>query len=318
MTDEGEIGLSRGDAFGLVSNLLVVGQLKRARDLATSLVADSPNDPVALTVLSRVLMNMNLMEQARAAAEEAARLEPDDDRVNAQLAFVALRQGRFRAAEEAILRALESAPDFAPYHLFYGRLLSVCDRDALALRAVEQALILDSDDSDAHELRAHLLLITRPNRWPISEDAALRALRLDPENAGAHAVLGVARLRAGRRQQAEDCFRRALRLEPNNRLAMRGLAETVMGQSLLYRPFLAYSVWMSRVQTGVQLAIVLGLWGLVSAATTVLAGKPSTAGLVPWLRYSYFAFCAYTWFATPVTRWILSRHYPWLREVKHV
>ena len=33
------------------------------------------------------------------------------------------------------------------------------------------------------------------------------------------------------------------------------------------------------------------------------------------LQAVYLAFCAYTWFATPITRALLNRQYPWMREL---
>jgi hypothetical protein len=38
---------------------------------------------------------------------------------------------------------------------------------------------------------------------------------------------------------------------------------------------------------------------------------PAAAGPV---QVVYLALCAYTWFVTPLTRFVLARRYPWLRH----
>ena len=71
---------------------------------------------------------------------------------------------------------------------------------------------------------------------------------------------------------------------------------------------------MGRSNPGLRLAIVVGAWVLVSALGSVLSQDPRTAGIGQAVSYAYIAFCVYTWFATPITRFLLSRRYPWLKD----
>jgi Flp pilus assembly protein TadD len=314
--DEREAGMGLAEAAGHVFQLLAVGQNRRARETAASLVAQSPSDPSAHLVLSQVHAVLGDLDAAQAAADEVVRLAPDDDRGHAQRGLVLFRRGRFAEAERALREALALDPADASTHLLRARLLAACGRNVPALDAVGEALRLEPGEPEAHQLRALLLLRTHPRQWRVSEGTALRAVQLDPDDAVGHAVLGSVYLRSGRLREAEERFRSALTLDPGSGLALRGLAECVMARSVLYRPFLSFSLFMERGGTGVQLAVIVGLWALVNAALPLLrAGRPPLPSAAGPLQVAYLAFCAYTWFATPVTRFILARQYPWLRRI---
>jgi len=316
MDDEPSEGLTLADAAGQVSRLLAVGQQRRAREVAAGLVARDPNDPAAHLVLSQVLVALGQLEPAQTAADEVVRLAPDGDFGHYQRGEVLLQRGRFADSERAVREALSLDPTDPGTHLLRARLLLSCERWAPALSAVESALELAPDDPDAHQLRAMLLMKVEPGRWRISEDTARRAVQLDPEDADGHAVLGMVYLKSHRTREAEERFRAALTLDATNSLALHGLAQAVMAQSLLYRPLLRFSLFLERSGTGVQLAVIAGLWALVSAAAPLLRASPD-----PWpalatpLQVAYLAFCVYTWFAAPVTRFLLARRYPWLRQI---
>ena len=316
MEDERDDGLGLAETTGHVSQLLAVGQKRRAREMAAGLVARAPGDPSAHLVLSQVLAALRELEPAQAAADEVVRLAPDDDRGHRQRGQVLFLRGRFAKAEQAVREALALEPSDAGTHLLRARLLSTCERHGPALEAAEDALRLDPEDPDAHQLRALLLLKTAPRRWRISEATALRAVQLDPDDPDGHAVLGSVYLQSRRLRDAEDRFRAALTIDPTNMLALRGLAEVLMARSPLYRPFLRFSLFMQGAGTGVQLAVIAGLWALVSAAVPLLrAGREPLPAAAGPLQAAYLVFCAYTWFVTPVTRWVLARRYPWLRQI---
>lgn len=317
MDDPREGGMPIAETAGYVSQLLAVGQKRRAQEIAAGLVARDPEDPSAHLVLSQVLLSVGELLAAQAAADESSRLDPDDERTHAQRGRVLLRRGCFARAERAIERALALDPQAPDIHILRARLLSSCGRYGPALDAVEEALTLDPDDSEAHQWRATLLLQTKPREWHMSEATARRALALDPDDADAHAVLGSVFLRSNRLPQAEERFRSALTLDPTNALALRGLSEVVMARSIFYRPFLRFSMFLQTSGAGTQLAIIAGLWALVNAADPLLrSGSPPLPDLAGPLRVAYLALCVYTWFVAPVTRFILARQYPWLRALQ--
>jgi tetratricopeptide (TPR) repeat protein len=310
----GDNAIPIGDQTDRILHLLNIGQVDRARDLAVELVAHEPEDENSHCVLACVLYDMGKNEQSLKAAQEAIRLAPDSDRCHLFSAQALTALGRFAAAEASILEALALDPAEPNNHLFYARLLHINGKPLEALDATEQALEFDADDADAHALRAQLLLEVSPSKWKLSEDAVRRALYLDPEDADAHAILGHLQLRTGKRDEAEASFRSCLELDPSNGLGVSGLAQVVMGKAPLYRPFLSYSIWMDRLSVGARVAFIAGLWVLFVVLRQVFRDNDQLAGLAGPLSIVYLSFCAYTWFAEPITKLILRRHYSWLRD----
>lgn len=309
MGDESRAALSYADLSAQVFQLLAVGQKRRAHEITASFLARSPEEPGAHTLLSTVLLSLGQAEAALRAAEQAVRLDPERGgahRLRARALFVL---GRFQRAEDALRQALALDPEDRQSCLLYANLLETCGKPRPALDLVTRALELDPDDSDAHRLRARLLLETRCSDWNLPENAALAAVRLDPEDADAHAALGALRLHRSRVEEAEESFREALRLDPHQALARRGLEEAMMARHPAYRPFLRYSLWMQRSSQAARIAAVAGSWIVVSALAQALPADAGTALNLVWL-----SLCAYTWFAAPISRWLLSRQYPFLRE----
>jgi tetratricopeptide (TPR) repeat protein len=295
--------------FDLVEHLLEIGQVKRARELAAEAIAADPDDARNYAAMSRVLLDVGEREGAIEAAAQAIRLEPEWPsawRVHGLASFFA---GKFADAERSLLEAIRLEPDDGSVFQLYARLLAVCGRPVEALDFARRALELDPDDETAHHLFASLLHEVRPSQWKISEELATRAVSLNPGDADAFAVLGAIVFSRGRRDEAEGHFRSALEIDPNNRLAMEGLAQVVMAKNWLYRPFLSYQLLMMRLGMGAQLLVVASLWAVVSIITASVVTTEPASTLV---TIGYLALCAYTWFATPLTRAILRRRYPWL------
>lgn len=298
-----------------VYHLLAVGQSDKAAEMAAQLVAESPSDPFALAALARVRLDRGDTEGAQAAADDALGIDPESPGLHLLRGTVLLRRGRFAEAERSLLAAVELDPDEPTAHFCYAELLWICDQEKAALPVVRRSLELDPDDTDAHQLLAKILLATNPRHWDLSLEAARRALQLDPDDSAAHAVHGAALLHAGRREEAEGAFRSALELDPTDALARHGLTQALLGRSWWYRPFFQLQLWSARYGQGAALALMIGLWFVVSATTAAFSGTPALVPVATGLTWTYFGFCLYTWFATPVTRALLVREYPWMREL---
>ena len=293
-----------------VHALLKVGQTERAKQMVMDFIAGDPDNPAGHLALSRVLAEQDHTEEALGAVESALARAPDDDQAHLQRGVLLAELGRFADAEESMRRAIELDPGWPAAHAVYAQLLSRCDRDVEALQRCEHALTLDPDLAWLHTLRARLMLFVHPRHWTVTEDAVRTALRMNPLQAQAHSTLGLVLLRAGRNEESEAAFREALRLDPSDALALRGLSELVKGKSLLYRPMLWFGQLLSKLGTDGQLGVLFGLWALYAGAQALLPAENQSAADL--LTAVYLGFCAYTWFAAPITRAILRRHYPWL------
>ncbi len=307
--DDREVTTTEIGRLAQVDLLLSVGQVKRAHQLALDQVSSDPEDPRSYVALARVHLQSEDHDAAIAAAEQAIRLAPEWPAVWRVHAAALFSAGRFAAAEKSLLEAIALDPDDGSLFQMYARVLSLCGRPKEALEWAERALELDPDDETAHHLFAALLHQVHPSKWKVSEELARRAVSLNPQDADSFAVLGAILVTRRRFEEAEQHFRTALSIEPSNRLALQGLAQIVMGKNPLYRPFLSYQLAMMRLGVGMQLLVVASLWAIVSTTHAVLDDKSLISTVV---TFSYFAFCAYTWFALPVTKAILRRKYPWL------
>jgi len=80
-------------------------------------------------------------------------------------------------------------------------------------------------DSTNPEYFSHLALtlLQRPKREAEAEEAMLKAIELEPGNAGHYANLGLLYQKAGLKEKARESFDAALRLEPKNPKALKAL-----------------------------------------------------------------------------------------------
>lgn len=292
-----------------VEHLLAVGQVARAREMAVQQIAAEPSDPRSYVSLARVLLRSDEPEPAIAAAAQAIELAPEWPAAWSIHASALLAAGRFARCEESLLQAIQLDPEESSLFQMYARVLSLCGRPKEALEYARHALELDPDDESAHHLFAALLHRVHPSQWKISEELAERAVGLNPDDADSYAILGAILFTRRRFDEAEQHFRTALELEPDNRLAIEGLAEVVMAKNWFYKPFLSYQLTMMRLGTAAQLLVVASMWAIVSIVNTAFV---ETEGASNILTFGYLGFCAYTWFAVPITRAILRRRYPWL------
>jgi len=307
--DDREVTPIEVGRLAMVEHLLAVGQVTRARQVALDQISADPEDPRSYVSLARVHLQSGEKDAAVGAAEQAIRLAPEWPAVWRVHATALFSKGQFSGAERSLLEAIRLDPDDGSLFQMYARVLSICGRPKEALEWAERALELDPDDETAHHLFAALLHQVHPSKWKVSEDLARRAVSLNPQDADSFAVLGAILVARRRFDEAEQHFRTALSLEPANRLALEGLAQIVMGKNPFYKPFLSYQLAMMRLGAGAQLLVVASLWAMVSTAHALLDAQGLASTIV---TFGYLAFCAYTWFALPVTRAILRRKYPWL------
>jgi hypothetical protein len=75
---------------------------------------------------------------------------------------------------------------------------------------------------------------------------------------------------------------------------------------------------MERASNGLRFALIAGAWVFMQGVMAVLSRRPDTATAAQVFFYVYVAFCLYTWFAAPITRFLLARRYPWLKDAARV
>ncbi len=168
--------------------------------------------------------------RARAAVDEALRLDPALGEARCALAYVQLLwEFDWAGAERELRRALELSPNSADAYDLYGRMCAGLGRydEALTLQRRAQEL-----DPLAHRVDVATTLL-RAGRFDEAAEGARRAAALDPDQSRAHATLGWALLGQGRAAEGIAALERAAALAPDDTqwLAQLGQAYAVVGRA---------------------------------------------------------------------------------------
>jgi TolB-like protein/class 3 adenylate cyclase/tetratricopeptide (TPR) repeat protein len=181
------------------------------------------------------------MTRAREFFERALQLDPANADALAGMAQVEAnfaislstndKAARFAAAEAAATKALSLAPDHALAHLCMGMVLGFTNRAAQGIAEYERALALDRNMPGAHALIGQNKLFI--GRAEETEAHVLEALRLSPRDPWTYVWLltaGFAACLLGRDEEAASWFRRSI--EANRNFALcRFLHATVLANA---------------------------------------------------------------------------------------
>jgi TolB-like protein/Flp pilus assembly protein TadD len=128
-------------------------------------------------------------QEALAAATKAVELDPTSGEARTALGWVELyKELDLAAAEDALKRAVQLDPNYAPAHHTYSGLLEMTGRSQEAISEGEQAVFLDPLSNISRASLAELLSVAGQN------DRAVEQLKLifamDPQYPKAHETLG--------------------------------------------------------------------------------------------------------------------------------
>lgn len=141
-----------------------------------------------------------------------------------------------RRALEYFEQATKADPNYALAWagLAFGAITSTRTADVapmiavpIARHALDEALRLGADLAETQYAQGYYSLFHELNR-PAAEKAARAAIKLDPNNAQAHVLLGVSLMRAGDAVEGREMMRRARELEPMFALAFANSANVAL------------------------------------------------------------------------------------------
>jgi tetratricopeptide (TPR) repeat protein len=121
------------------------------------------------------------------------------------------RAARFAAAEAAAVEALSLAPDHAVAHLCMGMVLGFTNRAVQSIAELDRALILDRNLAGAHALIGQSKLLI--GRGEETEAHVQGALRLSPRDAWVYTffvIVGLAKSLLGKHEEAISWMRRSI------------------------------------------------------------------------------------------------------------
>jgi tetratricopeptide (TPR) repeat protein len=183
--------MSDAPAFRDLAAAAAGGDHETVIRLAGRTLAERPGNDAAYELRSRALRAAGRLEDARADAAAAVRLDPDEIRYRELLAEILSALGAHREAAEE-----------------YARLARANPRQGAWIRAEASERLAAADPQGAQE-------------------AARRALRLDGDDAGAQLMLAHALLREGVAGPALDAAQRAVALAPDDPDARETLADAL-------------------------------------------------------------------------------------------
>ena len=187
------------------------------------------------------------------------------------------------------------APD--PYALL-AQIMLVRKCYADALYAADEALATDPEHVLALNLRSAALI--KLGRREESATAISGALREDPDNPWTHANYVWGLLEAGDHRAAAEHFGLALRREPGLDLARAGMVEALKAKNPLYRLYLRYAFFMSRLTANYQWGVIIGFYVLFRIQRGVAASQPALAPVINPLLVFLAVVARSTWTLGPV------------------
>ena len=104
---------------------------------------------------------------------------------------------------------------------------------------------------------------------------------------------------------ALEHFREALRLDPELDWARAGIVEAMKARHFIYRIFLKYLNWMSRLTSQVQWVILVGAYVAYRYGSHLASENPSAYSWLWPVLILYIAFALLTWFAAPLFNLLL-------------
>lgn len=236
-----------------------------ATDEARAAIGLAPDDPDAHWMLSSIFSERNMPSEAMTAIQEAIRLWPAAPGYWAQLAALHIDAKRYREGLEAAERGLQLDPEHT----------ACTNLRALALRGMGKR-----DDA---------------------ADAVRAALARNPENPVSHANLGWNLLHQSKPTEALEHFSEALRRQPDLEWARQGVLEALRARWLPYRLMLRYFLFMSRLSSRAQWAIILGGYFAFRGIRSLANAYPDLGPYLWPVLAAFIVFAVSTWLAVPLS-----------------
>jgi len=287
--------------------LLEQQRYELAEDVLRQALAQDPDSGIVHSLLAFSLKrDRDQLAAASLAAERGVHLAPDEPFSYYALAAVQEARNQTKPAIESIKQAITLEPLDARLYGFQAHLSIKLQRWREALEAAETGLSLDAEDSACASAR--VLALERLGRVVDAVGEADRAVRNDPDSADAHAGLGWAKLRAGKYREAQESFREALRLDPSSEFARQGMIAALNSSNLVFRTFDNLMARISRMSSGMQWALMLGLFFGARILNDVAETHAWLRPYVLPITLAYLLFVMMTWIMQPLFNTLLRFH----------
>ena len=286
------------DRLSKVEILVQQKKYSESEKILKDLLAEDPNNVDYLAMMAEVYLQADKPDQALDLIDRAISITPDLSMLFYTRSRVFLQKDKYDEAEKNIDRAIEMDPYDADYFALSGNIKLLRKKYKISLKLADRALEIDPENLLALNTRSTALL--KLNKKEESFDTIEGALREDPNNAFTHANYGWGLLEKGDHKKALKHFNESLKNDPNYNYAQAGVVEALKASNPVYRLFLKYSFWMSKLtakyQWGVIIGFYLGFRALSTVARNNEALKPYLTPLLILLAFVAFS----TWIINPI------------------
>jgi len=202
------------------------GDVKKARELAQSVVAASPRHARAQNVLGRIDLYRGDFPAAVRELQASIALE-DDFETSYFLGIAYLKAKRFSDAQQWFQHLQDTMGDSAALHVLIGRAYSIGHFPESAVAEFSKAIQLDPKYPHAHGLLGYSILEFRGEEaYPQARLEFERELKLHPEDYNSLLLLGISAVALRDFPAAEAALVHARRLRPDESFAYLYLGET--------------------------------------------------------------------------------------------
>jgi len=278
-----------------------------AQDLLhQELTRESDNAMVHSLLAFCLSQNRDQLKEATRVAEQGVFLAPDSPFSHYILALIWKDRNQTDKALESIAESLALDPTDATLHGLKAQLLSKQSDWKGALRSAEEGLTFDPEDETCGTIRT--VALERLGKVVDARQQAEESLRQNPDSTWAHSSQGWARLQQGDYQGAQRSFAEALRLSPSNEMARDGMIQALNSTNFVYRWFYRLMIQMSRLDSRVQWALIIGLWMGMRFLNGLARDNPA---LKPWvlpISLLYLLLVMMTWIMAPLFNTMLRFH----------
>lgn len=262
--------------------LIEQGRFPEARSYLRDALAADPDDPWLHYFLSVSQLNSEEGTEALESVKRGIALLPQESRFHALKAHILGSLERPEEARKAANEALRLDPDSEAAHTALSSSWAQENNWKNSEAEARKALELDPENESAAYLLAQALRMQ--NRLEESSEQAHYMLGRNPDNAVNHISAGWLALQRGSVKQSEEHFLEALRLDSSNEAARDGLKQAFRARSPFYRAYLNYCFFIGRFTQGKQWLLIIGFLILARIAAAI----PGPAGTILPLLYLLF------------------------------
>jgi arylsulfatase A-like enzyme/Flp pilus assembly protein TadD len=197
-----------------------LGDFNKASQLFARALADDPRNGLASFDLAQSSAKLGKTDEAISWYQRTLEVDPGFSMAHTALGIIYRDRRQWPQAIEQFEKALACGPDSAAYYNLSG-IFALQGHLDQALKEAEEAIKLQPNQAEYHGMLGSVYLLRK--QMPEAERAYLRAIELNPRSAPALVNLAKVYTETGQLGKARICLQQAMKLDPSQGAARRML-----------------------------------------------------------------------------------------------